>query len=108
MTAHNFTMTLIFSVSALVGGCTASSVGLGSSDIITVEGMINVWGAEPFTVIVLHTEESNTYVLVLDDDERSNLITPVTARVTGRVYVDTWRGQPFAHLDVTSMDLPDK
>lgn len=70
--------------------------------------MINVWGAEPFTGIVLHTDDRNTYVLVLDDEERGRLVTPLSARVSGRVYVDTWRGQPFAHIDVISVDSSDQ
>ncbi len=108
MTRLVFITVWLGAASVLAGGCAAPVAQVRSPDMITVEGMINIWGAEPFTGIVLHTDERNTYVLVLDDAEREGLLTPVTARVTGRVYVDTWRGQPFAHLDVTSMELPDK
>lgn len=108
MSTRLFMIICLVGASTLASGCAAPSAVVRSSDTVTVEGMINVWGAEPFTGIVLYTDNRNTYVLKLSVEDRERLVTPVSARVTGRVYIDTWRGQPFAHLDVTSIDLPDQ
>lgn len=81
-------------------GCAGSSSTTDAP--ITVAGIASVRGNEPFTAVVLETEQRNVYVLTLDDDERSRLQreAPLHVRVTGTVYKDTWGGRPLAHLRV--------
>lgn len=74
--------------------------------VITVEGSVSVRGNEPFTAVLMETDQGNSYVLVLDDDQRTLLqdAAPGTFRVTGVLFKGTWNNQPYAHLRVQTWE----
>lgn len=74
------------------------------AEVITVEGSVSVWGAEPFTAQVLQTAGQNYYVLVFDRGERPYFPIGKPFRVTGRLYLDTWNTFRLAHLRVTEVE----
>ena len=89
----------------LITGCAGSNP---YSEFISVEGQISVRGNEPFTAVILYTAARNYYVLNQRDEDRGDLLTPATYRVTGQLYLDQWNGRNFAHLavsDLVSLDL---
>lgn len=98
---------LLFLTLVLLGmGCASSGPATEpEGTTIVVEGTLSMRGNEPFTALVLETAERNTYVLNVDDMQQEVLDygTPVRARVSGILYQDTWNGQPYAHLRVTSI-----
>lgn len=74
-----------------------------SPEMVTVEGSVRVRGNEPFTAVMLETEEQNQYVLALTGEQRHALSSPTRARVTGRLYKADWNGRPYAHIEVTEV-----
>jgi hypothetical protein len=86
----------------LYGGCTPRAHP--SAEVITVEGPVSVWGAEPFTAQVLQTAGQNYYVLVFERGERPYFSIGKPFRVTGQLYRDTWNTSSLAHLRVTSFE----
>lgn len=78
---------------------------VGTSERITVEGMITVRGNVPFAEVVLETDNHNVYVLEMSDEQRTALMTPAKAVVNGRVFLGEWNGRPFAHLEVLSWEF---
>ena len=89
----------------LFSGCAGSDL---YSEFMTVEGQISVRGNEPFTAVILYTAARNYYVLKLKEEDRRELLTPATYRVTGELYLGQWNGRNFAHLavsDLVSLDL---
>ena len=96
-------MALLF----VLSGCMATS-GTSVKDQVTVDGMVTVQGAEPFTGVVLTTADRNSYVLVLTPEQRAALATPARLRVTGRLHAADWRGMLYAHIDVASLESLDQ
>jgi len=88
----------------MLAGCSVGAV-LPASDVITVTGDITVRGNEPFTEVVLITQENNWYVLDLTRDQRAALMTPARARVTGILRLGEWNGRPFTRLKVDELVL---
>jgi hypothetical protein len=86
----------------MLAGCSVGAV-LPASDVITVTGDITVRGNEPFTEVVLITQENNWYVLDLTRDQRAALMTPARARVTGILRLGEWNGRPFTRLKVDEL-----
>jgi len=86
----------------MLAGCSVGAV-LPASDVITVTGDITVRGNEPFTEVVLITQENNWYVLDLTRDQRAALMTPARARVTGILRLGEWSGRPFTRLKVDEL-----
>ncbi len=70
------------------------------SDVITAEGIVTVRGNVPFTAVVLETDDHNWYILEMTQSMRDGFMTPARLKVNGRLYLDDWRGRPFAHLEV--------
>ena len=92
----------------LAASCAASKSGK-PDDLLTVEGWVSVRGHEPFTKLVLRTDQRNEYVLneeALAAEEQIELPSdePAHLRVTGELYKDYWNGRPYAHLRVTSWE----
>lgn len=93
-------------VSISLSGCQAARPVAGTGTL-TVEGTASVRGNEPFTRIILTTDERNTYVLSFETESlRSELQRSVPARlvVRGTLYSDSWQGERWAHLEVTSWE----
>lgn len=90
-----------------LSGC-MHSANTPAADIIRVRGIVNVYGAEPFTAVVLRTEERNSWVLELSHADRTRLMMPARVQVTGAVYADEWNGSTWAHLRVTELVLLDE
>ena len=68
---------------------------------IAVEGLVSVRGNEPFTGLMLVTDDRNSYILVLPDDTARGEVqraSPGRFRVSGTPYKDVWQGRDFAHL----------
>ena len=82
----------------LVAGCAATNPA--ASDRIIVEGHVSVRGNEPFTAVVLETDQRTRYLLVLTPEMRSALSAPARIRVTGRLFLGEWNGRPYAHIEV--------
>ena len=104
-------LAMSFSLLILAAACAASRND--EADLLTVEGWISVQGHEPFTKLVLRTDQRNEYVLneeVLAEEERIELPSdePAHLRVTGKLYKDDWNGRPYAHLRVTSWKRVEK
>lgn len=78
----------------------------GMRERITVEGQVAVRGNEPFTGILLQTDQSNYYVLDVDDARRASLVgtLPARYRVTGLLYGAEWGGKRYAHLRPLQME----
>ena len=76
-------------------------------DALTVEGTVTARGAEPFSALVLTTPAQNHYVLTFEPDAEQPP-NPARLRVTGRLYLDEWAGQPFAHLRVDTWEALER
>lgn len=74
---------------------------------ITVEGMVTARGNEPFVQYFMETEDRNYYVLRIPEADLAAFRTPARLRATGRVYVETWNGRSYTHLDVSSWEQVD-
>jgi len=94
----------LFALLTMLGGCTVGAA-LPVAEVITVTGDITVRGNEPFTEVVLITQENNWYVLDLTRDQRAALMTPARARVTGILRLGEWSGRPFTRLKVDELVL---
>lgn len=92
-------------------GCSSSSRtpsnGESGSEI-TVEGIVNSFGAEPFAAVILNSEERNSWVLLLTPEDRSRLMMPARVRITGRVFAADWQGHTRAHMRVRELTLLDE
>ena len=73
--------------------------------MIALEGTLSQRGSEPYTALVLETNQRNLYVLNLDEMQRDVLAVdaPKRVRVTGTLYEDTWNGRAMAHIRVKTM-----
>lgn len=95
-------LTIYFGV--FLGGCGMSRLPEAvSGNRIEVEGVVSVRGNEPFTALMVTTDQRNSYVLSFFDDAQRGAIqreTPGRFRLTGDVYVGVWYGRSFAHLAV--------
>lgn len=90
----------------LVGlsGCVTHE-GTLHSEPITVLGEITVRGNVPFHEVVLITDDNNWYILDLSEEQRSDLMTPARARVTGPIRLGEWNGRPFTRMTVHELVL---
>ncbi|MEQ9104669.1 MAG: hypothetical protein RIE53_08230 [Rhodothermales bacterium] len=75
---------------------------------ITVEGMVNSFGAEPFAAVILNSDERNSWVLELSAEDRDRLMMPARVRATGTVYAADWQGRLRAHMRVRELILLDQ
>ena len=91
---------LIVACALVVSGCISNRP---MDDVITVTGTVTVRGNEPFTAVILETDDRNLYVLNMTRALRTALETPARMRVIGRLYLGDWNGRAFAHLDVQDM-----
>lgn len=92
-------LVLLF-VLAMVAGACATGSSIPAVDVITVTGDITVRGNEPFTEVVLITDDSNWYLLDLTREQRDDLLTPARATITGPISLGEWNGRPFTRLRV--------
>lgn len=93
--------TINFVMLLLLVGCTAPRAA--QQDTITVSGIVTVRGNEPFTELVLQTEDRNYYVLKFSNPEERGQVqnmSPASLEITGDVYRDIWGSRAFAHLRV--------
>ncbi len=97
---------LVILLSAVgVFGCSPHLPRAESASTLTVEGIASVRGNEPFTRIMLTTDERNSYVLAFSSEEQRSELqrqAPARFRVSGRLYADSWQGRTWAHLEVDS------
>ncbi|MFQ5571504.1 MAG: hypothetical protein ACE5G0_17635 [Rhodothermales bacterium] len=105
-------LTILLLVPFLYGvGCggTAPTSKPTRADTITVEGWASVNGHEPFSVILLETDQRNFYVLAVEEAEVPALkrLLPARYRVTGTLYMAEWNGQSHAYLRPTAMERID-
>ena len=87
-----------------VSGCQSQNV---PTDEVTVNGLVQVMGNEPFTAVILQTTSSNSYILKMSNELRQSFLTPARLRVVGRVYLDDWNGKPWAHIEVKELRIID-
>ena len=74
-----------------------------SSDSFVVEGDVQRIGNEPFSRMVLKSDDLNSYVLVFaEGTEPSDL---GRYRVIGRLHAADWNGKRRAHIAVASIDV---
>ena len=95
----------LFVAGTVIHGC--ATVQNAEVNSITVEGYTIVMGNEPFAEVILTTSDNNSYVLKMNQDLRGTLTTPAQLRVSGRLYLSTWDGRPFAHIDVVEYSRMD-
>ena len=91
----------------LLGGCAhLDAPWRGTSDAVTVEGLVTVRGNTPFTALVLETDDRTHYALALDEAARQDLQPrlPGRYRVTGTLFEAEWGGQLFTHLRPTAIE----
>ena len=86
----------------LLAAC--SGAQMVTEQVVEVEGRVNVRGNEPFTAVVLQTDDNNYYVLTLSEEQRAGLVNPSRQRVRGVVYAGEWNGQRWAHLRVQALE----
>ena len=94
---------------AVAAGCAGTRPD-GPDRLLTVEGIASVRGNEPFTRLILTTDERNSYVLHFETDaERGELqrLAPARFRVTGHLEADSWQGRTWAHIVVVSWSPAD-
>lgn len=86
-------------------GCASAASTAEESAIVALEGTLSQRGSEPYTALVLETNQRNIYVLNLDEMQRDALTidAPRVVRVTGMLYEDTWNGRAIAHIRVKAM-----
>lgn len=102
---------LLTGVAVLGSGCMApgqTSSNPSIEAVITVEGTVNSFGAEPFAAVVLNSAERNSWVLELSAADRDRLMMPARVRVTGSVYAADWQGRTRAHMRVRDLILLDE
>ncbi|MFT5142791.1 MAG: hypothetical protein ACI80V_000443 [Rhodothermales bacterium] len=94
---------LLLSMVALVllAGC--MSPRATGSTAFEIEGRVTVRGNEPFTAVILETEQGNWYVLELTPEQRTGLVNPSMQRVFGELYRGDWNGRPFATIRVATI-----
>lgn len=92
----------------LLAGCAGGLAAGEQSTSITVAGRATVRGHEPFTAVVLETNQHNLYVLVLDEArwKATRAALPIRLRVTGVPYVGWWNNQRLAHIRPTAIERP--
>ena len=88
----------LFLLGAVLTGC--AQLPIDSPNQITVEGYVTMMGNEPFAELILKTSDNNSYVLKMEPEMRSTLSTPANLKVSGRLYLGSWNGSPFAHIQV--------
>ncbi len=97
--AQSFTrMAYLFLLGVVLTGC--AQLPIDSPNEITVEGYVSMMGNEPFAELILKTGGNNSYVLKMDPEMRSTLSTPAHLKVGGRLYLGSWNGSPYAHIQV--------
>ncbi len=97
-------LALLFSAVVLVMQTGCSSSRTAEMDLTEVEGTVTVRGNEPFTAVMLQTNEDNWYILDLTPEQRSGLVNPSVQRVRGSVYLGDWNGRPFTHMKVAQIE----
>ncbi len=92
----------------LLAGCAGGLAAIEQSTSITVVGRATVRGHEPFTAVVLETNQQNLYVLVLDDTRwnATRAALPTRLRVTGVPYAGWWNNQRLAHIRPMAIEQP--
>lgn len=91
-------------LATMLGGC-ATGLSVPAAERVTVTGDITVRGNEPFTEVVLITDDNNWYLLDMTSEQRDALMTPARATITGPVRLGEWNGRPFARLRVDEIVL---
>lgn len=83
----------------LAAGCATTAP---MTQMTTVEGQVTVVGSEPFTQVLLVTDDRHAYILTGEGTPMTTVAnnTPGRFEVTGEVYVDQWNGSRHAHLRV--------
>ena len=100
------TVKALLFVMLMAAGC-ASERDAASQGDLTVTGRVSMRGHEPFSALVLETDDRNVYVLTLSGEQQRSAMLPKTPgrfRVTGALYEDNWNGKPYAHLRVASWE----
>ena len=98
-------MACLLCLGIFLSGCANRQIA--SHDDITVEGYVVMMGNEPFAELILKTSDNNSYVLKMEPEMRSSLMTPATLEVTGKLYLGSWNGSPFAHIEVREYSRTD-
>ena len=93
---------LLLLLATMLGACATGS-SVPAVERISVTGDITVRGNEPFTEVVLITDDNHWYLLDLTQEQRRMLLTPARARITGPVSLGEWNGRPFARLRVDAL-----
>ncbi len=98
---------LILGAVGCAGPASSTSGTTGMQEFITVEGRVSVRGNEPFSGVVLQTDQSNYYVLALDAAQRAAMVPtlPARYRISGLLYGAEWNGQLYAHLRPSLIEL---
>lgn len=97
-----FDISLLIALCLIGGGC--ASQGILSSNTITVEGQVSARGNEPFSALILETDDRNLYVLVFEAGSGETLQRSGRYRVKGSLFLREWNGRPFAHLQVVAWE----
>ncbi len=84
----------------------AASTPRALENVITVEGRVSVRGHEPFSAVLLETDQRNFYVLALEEAARQAFQRdlPARYRITGVLYGADWDGMRYAHLRPLKME----
>jgi len=71
--------------------------------LLTVEGGLQLFGNEPFTIVALVTDHDERYFLIMDDEEASRLWREKSGRIriTGKIVEKTRLGEPAKFLEIT-------
>lgn len=96
----------VLAVVALLTLTMCTSPSLIDPSVVTVEGSVSVRGHEPFTAMMLETDQQNVYVLSFEGEGRREMQNeaPGLFRVTGTLYQDDWNGRPYAYIRVRSWE----
>lgn len=96
----------LLAVVALLTLTMCASPSIIDPSVVTIEGAVSVRGNEPFTALMLETDQQNVYVLSFEGDLRAELQreAPGLFRVTGTLYQDDWNGKPYAFIRVRSWE----
>jgi hypothetical protein len=91
------------SMLALVVGAGCMAPQATRAPAFEAEGRVTVRGNEPFTAVILETDQGNWYVLELTPEQRTGLLNPSVQRVSGQLYRGDWNERPFATIRVATI-----